>query len=134
MLDAIEPRDDLFDALRACRPDAGFVPISDLLVALRARRPDAGCLAEGDEHVSLARCCYAAGRLSDPQIARRVVALVGATDRYTAAVAVARHCATMEMPLHQIIAVLAYLAAEVPCWPDSDENAAIAQAAVAEFA
>lgn len=51
-----------------------------------------------------------------------------------AAWAVARHCAKMDMPLHRIIARLAHLCAEVPCWPDADEIAAIAEAAVAEFA
>ena len=52
------------------------------------------------------------------------------SDGYTAADAVARHCASMGLPLRQIIDVLAYLAAEVPCWPDADEIAAIATAAV----
>jgi hypothetical protein len=55
-------------------------------------------------------------------------------ERWDAAVAVARHCAIMDMPSRQIIAILAYLAAEAPGWPDANENAAIALAAVAEFA
>jgi hypothetical protein len=36
----------------------------------------------------------------------------------------------LEMPLHHIIAVLAYLAVQVPLWPDADELAEIAIAAV----
>ncbi len=119
MLDAIEPRNDILDAVRRWAPD---------------RR----CLAAGDQHACIAVRCYAAGGLSDQQIVHRILDLLGVdyadTDRYSAAIAVARHCAAMDLPLRQIIAVLAYLAAEVPGSPDADDIASIAQAAVAEFA
>jgi hypothetical protein len=37
------------------------------------------------------------------------------------------------MPLRQIIAILAYLAAIVPDWPDANDIASITRAAIAEF-
>ncbi len=106
----------------------------DVLAAIERWRPDPQCLAAGDEHVVLARRCYA-GALSDQQITRRILDLIGVsmdidTEPDVVAVALARHCAALEMPLHHIIAVLAYLAVQVPLWPDADELAEIAIAAV----
>jgi hypothetical protein len=116
------------------------IPTTDLLAAVNAWKPDPTCLAAGDEYAALVVRCFAAAGLSDAQIAQRVLDLAGVsldvdtTERWSAAFAVARHCAIMGLPLQHIIAILAYLAAEVPGWPDADQNAAIAQAAVAEFA
>lgn len=123
--------------------DAPDLDYADVLAAVERWRPDPQCLAAGVEHALLAVRCFAAAGLSDQQIARRMLDLAGVSsdvntapvgDRSDAARAVARLCAIMDLPLRHIIAILAYLAAEVPGWPDADENAAIAQAAVAEFA
>lgn len=119
MLDAIDP--DEFHA------------------AVEAWRPDPQCLADGDEYVRLAVRCYA-GALSDQQIKQRFRDLVGVSteidtveiDRHDAAIVVARHCAMMGLRLNRILAVLAYLAAEVPCWPDAHDIAEIAVAAFGE--
>jgi hypothetical protein len=113
-------------------------PATDLLSAIERWQPGAQVLDAGDEHLDLAVRCYAAAGLSDRQITDRVLGELGigapGFERREAAWAIARHCALMDLPLRQIIAVLAHLTAEVPGWPDADENAAIAQAAVAEFA
>jgi hypothetical protein len=122
------------------------VPADEFLAAVQAWQPDAACLAAGDEytalhHVALAIRCYVAAGLSDRQIIDRVLRnLDTATDvdtapeHWNAAMAVARHCALMDMPLNHIIAVLAYLAVEVPCFPDADDRAEIAEAALRECA
>jgi hypothetical protein len=106
-----------------------------LLAAVRRWRPDADRLAAGDLHLRDALCCYAS-ELSDAELARRLFDQAGiSTDvdtPFDAAIALARHCATVDLPLAQIIAILAYLAAEVPCWPDADDLAAIATSAIAE--
>jgi len=103
--------------------------------------PDAGVIAAGDEYLDLALRCYAAAILSDAQLSRRVIERMPCEvlcctedtgDRYAAAVAIARHCAAMDVPLRKIIALLAYLSAEIPCWPDADDIAGIAEAAIAE--
>lgn len=99
---------------------------------------DGQCLATGDEYLHLALRCYAAAILSDAEIAQRVTDQAGisfdAPDQYEAACVIARHCALMDVPLRKIIALLAYLAAEIPCWPDADDIAEIAEAAIAECA
>ncbi|HEX3403695.1 MAG TPA: hypothetical protein VHT74_25560 [Acetobacteraceae bacterium] len=116
-------------------PDLEF---QDVLAAVEAWQPDAACRAAGDEYVALALRCYAAAGLCDAQIIRRVLDQVGIdapdTDRYAAAVALARHCAKMDLPLNRIIAVLAHPAVHVPCFPNADDIAEIAIAALAEFA
>jgi hypothetical protein len=113
-------------------------PATDLLSAVERWQPDTQVLAAGDEHLDLAVRRYAASGLSDRQITDRVLRELGIDapdlERREAASAIARHCALMDLPLRRIIAILAYLAAEVPGWPDADENAAIATAAIAEFA
>jgi hypothetical protein len=40
-------------------------PVPDLLAAVEAWQPDAACIAAGDEYLTLALRCYAAGILSD---------------------------------------------------------------------
>jgi hypothetical protein len=115
--------------------DAPDLEFRDVLAAVKAWQPDAACLAAGDEHAALALRCWAAAGLCDAQIMRRALDLFGTTDpRYVAAIAVARHCASMDLTRNRIIAVLAYLAVHVPCFPDADDIAEIAIAAVAEFA
>jgi hypothetical protein len=122
MLDAVEP--------------------TDLRCAIQRWRSDADCIARGDEYAILMLRCWAAAGLSDKQIVERTLgqlATMAIVDtqhvRYdAAAIMVARHCASVDMTLANVIAVLAHLVAEIPCWPSADEIAAIAQAAVAEFA
>jgi hypothetical protein len=115
-------------------------PTTDLLPAVEAWQPDAVCVAAGKEYAALMLRCFAAAGLSNGQIAQRLLDMaevsidVDTPERRSAADAVARHCAIMDMPLRHVIAVLAYLAAEVPGWPDANQNAAIAQTAVVEFA
>jgi hypothetical protein len=118
------------------------IPPDDYLAAFQKWQPDAGCLAAGDQYVGYAIRCFTAAGLSDAQINQRVCDLIGvcayaytpAQERYDAAISLARHCALMGMSPRHIVAVLAYLAAEVPCWPDPDDIAEIAQFAVAECA
>jgi hypothetical protein len=110
--------------------------------AIQRWQPDANCIAKGDEFALLMLRCWAAAGLSDQQIVDRILDQLGVTatvDTHqdhcdTAAIMVARHCASIDMTLANIIAVLAHLVVEIPCWPSADEIAAIAQAAVAEFA
>jgi hypothetical protein len=110
-----------------------------LLAAIEAWQPDPQCIAAGDEYFHLAIRCWA-GSLCDAQIIRRILDLAGISasvdtpERWSAAWAIARDCALMDVPLHRIIALLAHLAAEVPCWPNADDIAEIAEAAVAECA
>lgn len=119
-------------------PDA-FEPI-DLRCAIQRWRPDTDCIAKGDEYAILMLRCWAAAGLSDKQIVERILRDLGVSEDIqevcydTAAIVVARHCARVDMTLANIIAVLAHLVAEIPCWPSADEIAAIAQAAVVEFA
>jgi hypothetical protein len=103
-----------------------------LSVPRLALRQDAGCIAAGDDHQLLAVRCYAAGMLADRQIVERMVALVGIefvvdTERDTAAVELAHHCATMAVPIELAIAVQAYLVAADIGWPDADAIASIVQ-------
>jgi hypothetical protein len=121
-------------------PDAVMPTAIDLTFVI-AWTPDKACLEAGDEYVALMLRCWAAAGLSDQQIVDRILdqlaitASVGAPpDRYgTALIVVARHCASVGMTLTNIIAILAHLAVEIPCWPSADEIAAVAQSAVAEF-
>ena len=82
----------------------------------------------------LARRCYA-GALSDQQITRRILDLIGVsmdtdTEPDVAAVAARATLRGVRNAAASIIAVLAYLAVQVPLWPDADELAEIAIAAV----
>ena len=119
--------------------DAPDLDFRDVLAAVERWRPDPQCLAAGDEYARLALRCWAAAGLCDQQIAQRLLDLAGVsteidTDPDTIAVALARHCAAMGKPRDHIIAVLAYLAVQVPFWPAADDLAEIAIAAVKEFA
>ena len=111
-----------------------------LRCAIQRWQPDADCIARGDEYAMLMLRCWAAAGLSDKQIVERILRDLGVSEDIreicydTAAIVVARHCARVDMTLVNIIAVLAHLVAEIPCWPSADEIAAIAQAAVMEFA
>lgn len=98
--------------------------------------PDAACVARGDEYHGLAVRCYAAGGLSDRAIGARILRVPPDIAAHVfAAEAVARHAATVDVPPRRIVALLAHLAAEVPCWPDDAGTiAAIVRAAVAECA
>jgi len=97
--------------------------------------PDARCIAFGDRYLNWSIRSYAAGGLSDYQIGARILRLPDVRADEIAAAAVAHQCALMDLPARKIVAILAYLAAEVPCWPDDpDEIAAIVRAAVGEFA
>jgi hypothetical protein len=113
---------------------------TDLRCAIQRWQPDAHCIAKGDEYAILMLRCWAAAGLSDKQIVKRILRDLGVSGDLqeicydTAAIVVARHCARVDMTLANIIAVLAHLVAEIPCWPSADEIAAIAQAAVVEFA
>jgi hypothetical protein len=119
----------------------GIQPTTELEIA-RNGWQDAQCLAAGDEHVQLAIRCYEAGLLWDDQITRRVLDVAGIAvqaqaetpETWTAAEAVARHCALMDLPLRRIIAILAYLAVEIPAFPDGDTLGEIAELAVKECA
>jgi hypothetical protein len=119
-------------------PDA--VAPAGLRCAIQRWQPDARCVAMGDEYAILMLRCWAAAGLSDKQIVERIQRDFGVsedtpeTSYSNAAIVVARHCASVGMSLANIIAVLAHLVAEVPCWPTADEIAVIAQAAVTEFA
>jgi hypothetical protein len=97
---------------------------------------DAGCVRAGDEYLDFAVRCYAAAALADRQIVARIVALVGIefvvdTERDTAALELAHHCATMAVSIELAIAVQAYLAAADVGWPDADTIASIVQDAYA---
>jgi hypothetical protein len=111
-----------------------------LRCAIQRWQPDADCIARGDEYAMLMLRCWAAAGLSDKQIVERILRDLGVSEDIqeicydTAAIVVARHCARVDMTLVNIIAVLAHLVAEIPCWPSAAEIAAIAQAAVMEFA
>ena len=111
-----------------------------LRCAIQRWQPDADCIARGDEYAMLMLRCWAAAGLSDKQIVERILRDLGVSEDIqeicydTTAIVVARHCARVDMTLVNIIAVLAHLVAEIPCWPSADEIAAIAQAAVTEFA
>ena len=111
-----------------------------LRCAIQRWQPDADCIARGAEYAMLMLRCWAAAGLSDKQIVERILRDLGVSEDIqeicydTAAIVVARHCARVDMTLVNIIAVLAHLVAEIPCWPSADEIAAIAQAAVMEFA
>lgn len=112
----------------------------DLAAAVERWQPDPECLAAGDRYLDLAVRCYAAAGLSDRQLARRAGIQLG----YKlpppwldddAAGLIAWHCAEGGLPFHQVIAVLVYLATEVPGSPDDpDELAWIARQAVREAA
>jgi hypothetical protein len=102
--------------------------------ASEAWRPDAECIAAGDAYVGLAARCYAAGGLSDSQIAKRG-RLFGTDpdppERLDAALALARHGALVGASARQIVAWLVHLALEVSCWPDDPaEIAAMVRAAL----
>ena len=113
---------------------------TDLLHAIQKWRPDADCVAKGDEYAILMLRCWAAAGLSDKQIVERIQRDLGVSDDIPAlcysdaAIVVARHCASVDMTLANVIAILAHLSAEIPCWPSADEIATVAQAAVTEFA
>jgi hypothetical protein len=113
---------------------------ADLRCAIQRWQPDAGCIAKGDEYAILMLRCWAAAGLSDKQIVGRILRGLGVSEDFqevcydTAALVVARHCARVDMTLANIIAVLAHLAVEIPCWPSADEIAAVARAAVTEYA
>lgn len=104
--------------------------------------PDAECLAAGDQYLHLSLRAFAAAMLSDAQISKRIIERLhcevvcpeDASGRYDAAWAVAKHCALMDVPLRKTIALLAYLSAEIPAWPEADDIAGIAEAAIAECA
>jgi hypothetical protein len=119
-------------------PDA--VERTGLRCAVQSWQPDAHCIAKGDGYAILMLRCWAAAGLSNKQIVGRLLRDLGVSEhipeiRYgDAAIVVARHCASVGMAVASIIALLAYFAAEVPCWPSADEIAAVAQAAVTEFA
>jgi hypothetical protein len=78
--------------------------------------------------------------LSDHQLARRAGIQLGYKApppwlEDDAAPLIAWHCAEGGLPFHQVIAILVYLATEVPGFPaDPDELALIARQAVREAA
>ena len=119
-------------------PDA--VEPTGLRCAIQRWQPDADCIAKGDEYAILMLRCWAAAGLSDKQIVERILRDLGVSEDIpeicydAAAIVVARHCASVDMTLANIIAILAHFVVEIPCWPSADEIAAIAQAAVTEFA
>lgn len=124
----------------------------DLVAAAEAWRPDADCIAAGDRYLDLAARCFAAAGLSDHEIVVRIsqatgllhgIDEFGLTDieglsprpeRYDAATAVARHCATVSMPPRQIAVWLGKLAVTIPGWApdDPDEIAQLVTVAVLE--
>jgi hypothetical protein len=111
--------------MNAIFPATAFLTIE----ATTAWQPDVGCIVNGDEHALLAVRCYAAAGLSDAAITQRL-RIFGAyadppeTGRYDAALALARHGAFVGAPPREIVAWLAYLALQVPCWPDDPEEIA----------
>jgi hypothetical protein len=121
--------------MNAILPTATFLTVN----AIKAWQPDPNCIRAGDEHVTLAVRCYAAGGLSDVAIAQRIrlfgdYADLPDIERCDAAVAVARHGAIAGASPREIVEQLARLALEVPCWlPDDPEQiAALTAAAMRE--
>jgi hypothetical protein len=106
------------------------VTMDDLRAAVARWRPDPTCIDAGNDALDVALRCWAAGGLTDQQSADRLRDT--ALPFSCAAIVLARHCAFMDLPVRQIIAILAYLHAHVPCWPDADAIATIAENAVAE--
>jgi hypothetical protein len=119
--------------MNAILPPATFLTVN----AIQAWQPDVHCISAGDAYAGLAVRTYAAAGLSDSQIAQRM-RLDAAADppfieRYDAAFALARHGARVGASARQIVAWLAHLAVEVPCWPDNPEEiASMTRAALQE--
>lgn len=115
----------------------GTVPDTYLSIdAIEAWQSDPDCVAAGDEYATLAVRSYSAAGLSNTAIAQRIQ-LFGTNpappERYDAAIAVARHGAFVGASARQIVACLARLACEVPCWPtDPTELASMTRAALQE--
>jgi hypothetical protein len=104
-------------------------------------QPDPRCIAAGDEHALLALRCWAAARLSDAQITRRILDLAGACadvdtpefECWSAAWAVARHAVWCGLPAKRVARLLGRLSVLLPGSPDQpDEIASITRAAISE--
>jgi hypothetical protein len=99
--------------------------------------PDRDCVATGDRYLNWAIRSFAAGGLSNEGISRRVADQVEPPPVHLSDVlwSIAWHCAAGGLPFHQIIAVLVYLADEVPgCPDDPEELATISRWAIRETA
>jgi hypothetical protein len=97
--------------------------------ALQAWRPDTHCVAKGDEYAGLALRCYAAAGLGDAAIAQRMRLLAGNDEvavvrHQDAALALARHGVAVGASARQIVTWFAWLAHQVPLWPDDPEEIA----------
>ena len=119
--------------------DEALVDVANptLLEAVEAWRPDPDCVAAGNEYCLLAARCYAAAGLGDRSIRWRFLHYAGPEidppeiEHCDAALALARHGAIVGASAPEIVAWLARLALEVPCWPDDPEQiASIALAAL----
>ncbi|HTU54449.1 MAG TPA: hypothetical protein VMF62_10800 [Acetobacteraceae bacterium] len=101
------------------------------------------CLALGDHHAIGALAFYLGAGLSDQEIHERVSAMLAPCLRPPfpdpfrhddAAWALARHCAAVDMPHEQTLALLAHCLAVVPAWPDDlDHLLAIVSNSEQEF-
>jgi hypothetical protein len=108
-------------------------PTTDLLSAVQAWQPDPTCLAAGDEYVDLAIRCFAAAGLCDRQIDLRLGRTAPEIERFSAALAVARHAAWSGLRPQRIAHLLGRLSIWLPGSPDDpDEIASLVRAAVAE--